>query len=82
MTNYNLHDDDEGYRTAYLDGSPAVQGGKPRHPRRRAHAPSIVLGVGDDEHRAGIAADAAFPDGTVDGPVMRHLPTSTRSGTL
>ena len=36
----------------------------------------VGLGVGDDEQPAPASptADAAFPDGTVDGPVMRHLP--------
>ncbi|HAB56760.1 MAG: hypothetical protein CL433_04600 [Acidimicrobiaceae bacterium] len=36
----------------------------------------VGLGVSDDEQPAptSTAADSAFPDGTIDGPVMRHLP--------
>ncbi|MEL0000033.1 MAG: hypothetical protein VW623_07975 [Acidimicrobiaceae bacterium] len=36
----------------------------------------VGLGVGDDEQPAPASStvDAAFPDGTIDGPVMRHLP--------
>ena len=36
----------------------------------------VGLGVDDDEQPAPAAptADAAFPDGTIDGPVMRNLP--------
>ncbi|HAI64327.1 MAG TPA: hypothetical protein DDY35_04760 [Acidimicrobiaceae bacterium] len=36
----------------------------------------VGLGVGDDEQPtpASPTADAVFPDGTIDGPAMRHLP--------
>lgn len=36
----------------------------------------VGLGIGDDEQLAPASptADAAFPDGTIEGPVMRHLP--------